>query len=717
MFTNSAFLPTAIGRGPISNWRQALSIVLAVPSCAALLSLWLPMQLAVSGGLVASCALAGQWLLARNEGDQSRILLSSQWSLLVCMLLSLAAIWWQGPLAALTVALSLGPGWAWFSSRWAFTIQLVATGTSLLLALCLGQEANLSWLCLLYLPGLWLCLLPPITKPPAELPSVAVKRPRRGVAVQQSTTNFYGVVLGSRVLMLGLFLCFTCLLWLLSPRFQGAAWLPLANTPKLTLSDSHPLPAANLEEIDNQLQQQWLLSSYVEPKTALPPSAFPAFDDRFAINQLPEQPTTGPVLARVKSPQALNLQVSRFDYFDGTHWANTAQRVEPVRLLDTGLNRGEEGRLQLRIRWLSLSAQTLAVPGGWQWLDAPSEALILGAQNLSLPALPPEGFSYKVSSHGLALDNHNIAQRTGVLHPNYLQIPDTLKKPLQDWSNANLPELADAWQKARWLEHHLQTQYGADRAGVLPSYKRDPIVFFLQEQRAGRSETAASTLTLLLRNQGIPARLSCGWALMQRNPFTGLFDITQAQAHCYTEAYINNHGWVELEPSALFASRSSSRVLSLGVGVLLSYLHNQHPWLAFTLKALCSLLLLALCTAFLWRFSVLAWQSPPVKRFRLKRLAAEPVTFDDVAAQSLDRLIRATELIGYHFPAGAGIHPWACLWQTLIPQFDAERFCIDYYHYHFGLNTQGDITAEQQALLKKLSELPWAELTKWVVHK
>jgi hypothetical protein len=674
------------------------------------------MHLAVSGGLAATCVLAGQWLLARSEGDQSRILLSSQWSLFACMLISLAAIWWQGPLVALAAALSLGPGWAWFSSRWAFAIQLMATGTSLLLALCLGQEARLTWLCLLYLPGLWLCLLPAITKPPVELPGVAVKRPRRGIAVQ-SAANFYGVMLGSRVLMLALFLSFTCVLWLLSPRFQGAAWLPMTATAKLNLGDSRLLPNANLQEIDNQLQQQWLLSSYAEPKTAVTPSAFPAFGDRFALNELPDQPASAEVLARVKSPRALNLQVSRFDYFDGIHWANTAQRLEPVRLPDTGLSRGEEGRIQLHIRWLSSSSQTLAVPGGWQWLTAPSEALIIGAQSLSLPALPPPGFSYSVSSHALALDNHNIAQRSGVLHPNYLQIPDALKKPLQDWSDANLPEIADAWQKAQWLEHHLQTQYGANRAGVLPSYKRDPILFYLQEQRVGRSETAASTLTLLLRSQAIPARLSCGWALIERNPFTGLFDITQAQAHCYTEAYINNHGWVELEPSALFASRPAARVLSLGVGVLLSYLHNQHRWLAFTLTALCSLLLFALCAAFIWRLSALASQSPAVKRWRLKRLAAQPVNSDDPAAQSLSNLIYATELIGYHFSPGAGIHPWACLWQTLVPEFDAERFCMDYYHHHFGLNTQGDIAAEQQALLKKLSELAWPELTKWLALK
>ena len=97
-------------------------------------------------------------------------------------------------------------------------------------------------------------------------------------------------------------------------------------------------------------------------------------------------------------------------------------------------------------------------------------------------------------------------------------MPEALKAPLKNWLQANLPTLPDARQKALWLEQHLQTRYGANRAAVSPSYKRDPIVFYLNEQTAGRSETAASALTLLLRSLGIPARLSCGWALTRRNP-------------------------------------------------------------------------------------------------------------------------------------------------------------------------------------------------------
>ena len=59
---------------PVPPWRQALSLWLTAPSCSALLSLWLPVNLTLMGGALAWLLTTGQWLLSRIEGDQQRIL-------------------------------------------------------------------------------------------------------------------------------------------------------------------------------------------------------------------------------------------------------------------------------------------------------------------------------------------------------------------------------------------------------------------------------------------------------------------------------------------------------------------------------------------------------------------------------------------------------------------------------------------------------------------
>ncbi|HMW49494.1 MAG TPA: transglutaminase family protein, partial [Cellvibrionaceae bacterium] len=578
----------------VAAWRQALSIALTAPSCAALLSLWLPMPLALTGAGLVCLLLGGQWLLARTEGDQPRILLSSQWSLLASLLICLAVIWWQGPMAALAAALSLGTGWAWFGYERAFMAQLLSSGLSLLLALMLGQDEQLALLGFIYLAGLWLCLLPP--QPAATPPSGSLLKPTKTQLI------FWGSRIPAPLLLLAL----STLLFLLSPRLQGAAWLPMKTTAPLQLGGGQAIANREFLPTRNRLQQEWLLT--VAADTQSPAAGdFAAFGGRFSLEQLPAQAASGPVLARVKSPQALNLQVSRFDYFDGSQWINSGGQAEAVPIPQTGLSLSADSRLQLAISWLQPSSSALAVPGGWQFLQAPTAALLLGAQSLALPQIPPAGFSYQVGSHGLSLDGHSIAQRDDLLHPNYLAVPEALSGPLQDWLRTNLPTLAEPWQKALWLEHHLQTRYGANRAAVLPSYKRDPVLFYLNEQGAGRSETAASALTLLLRSLGIPARLSCGWALQQRNPFTGLFDLTAANAHCYSEAHINNHGWVELEPSSLFAARPSAGRLSLGVIEWQRTLTS--PWRAL-LTGFSTLALIALFAAVLWRLWPTVQKSP-----------------------------------------------------------------------------------------------------------
>lgn len=712
MLDNLAFAPHQ-SLIAISTWRQATSVALAAASSTALLSLWLPFTSALTGGCLVALILGGQWILARIEGDQQRILQSSQWSLFGTLIICLACIWVFGPLAALCAALCLAPGWAWFASERAFALQLASSSSALFIALLLGQDATSALLCLIYLPGLWLCLMSAqVIEQPVPAPTTGKKNSKVALKQHLNTLKYRQLLRLSLITApLGLMLA-TLIFFLLSPRLQGTGWLPLHSTETLSSVDGLPAAAADAQSSLDQLQQRWLLANS-PTSAAQSPLAFPAFGERFALDQLPEH-ADGPVIGRVKSPLGINLQVSRFDLFDGTQWINTAQDRHTIAVPEQGMELGREDRFNLVIKWLAPMGHTLAVPGGWQYLHLPSTTLTLGAQSLSLPQTMPPGFSYRVKTHGLSLDGHPIAQVIGVLHPNYLQVPETLRQPLQAWLVANLPQLSDPWQRARWLEHHLQSTYSADRHGVAPSYQRDPILFYLHEQRGGRSETAASALTLLLRSLGIYARLSCGWALDRRDPFTGLFELSAVQAHCYSEAFINNQGWVELEPSALYSDRPAPRKLTLGAALVFDSIHGQPTALAALLAALCGLSLLALIAWGGWRLWPLVWEHPKVLQWRLKKLAATTLSRDDPAGHSLEILINGCRLIGYQFPAGAGIRPWACLWQTLVPSFDAEAYCQDFNCHHFGLNTQADITAAHQTLIKTFSALPWPELTRWV---
>ncbi len=75
------------------------------------------------------------------------------------------------------------------------------------------------------------------------------------------------------------------------------------------------------------------------------------------------------------------------------------------------------------------------------------------------------------------------------------------------------------------------------------------VEYFLFESRRGICSDFASALTLLARAAGIPARYCEGFAITPEtyNEDTGLYYITNQQAHAFTQVYIPGGGWLDLD--------------------------------------------------------------------------------------------------------------------------------------------------------------------------
>lgn len=72
--------------------------------------------------------------------------------------------------------------------------------------------------------------------------------------------------------------------------------------------------------------------------------------------------------------------------------------------------------------------------------------------------------------------------------------------------------------------------------------------YFLFESRRGICTDFATATTLLLRAAGIPARYTEGFVLSEDIlDDYGKFNVTPAQAHAYSTAYIDGAGWIEID--------------------------------------------------------------------------------------------------------------------------------------------------------------------------
>ncbi|MHB8834763.1 MAG: transglutaminase TgpA family protein [Candidatus Methylomirabilia bacterium] len=82
----------------------------------------------------------------------------------------------------------------------------------------------------------------------------------------------------------------------------------------------------------------------------------------------------------------------------------------------------------------------------------------------------------------------------------------------------------------------------------LPVASGDPLESFLLGHRTGYCEYFASGLAVLLRTQGIPARVVSGYLGGDYVPVGAYYLVTQASAHAWVEAYLGG-AWVRFDPT------------------------------------------------------------------------------------------------------------------------------------------------------------------------
>jgi hypothetical protein len=104
-------------------------------------------------------------------------------------------------------------------------------------------------------------------------------------------------------------------------------------------------------------------------------------------------------------------------------------------------------------------------------------------------------------------------------------------------------EDGDALRKARTLEAHF-ANLGLYKYSLDPSpnrnYDEDPVEDFVSNHRTGHCQFFASALTLMLRSQGIPARIVVGYHGGVYNAVGNYYQIRELDAHAWVEAMVSN---------------------------------------------------------------------------------------------------------------------------------------------------------------------------------
>ena len=97
-----------------------------------------------------------------------------------------------------------------------------------------------------------------------------------------------------------------------------------------------------------------------------------------------------------------------------------------------------------------------------------------------------------------------------------------------------------------WLG--ANTEYDLD--APVPTDGADAVDDFLFESQLGFCEQIASTLTIMLRSQGVPARLATGYVPGDRDRVSGVWNVRASDAHAWVEVWFPQTGWQPFDPTA-----------------------------------------------------------------------------------------------------------------------------------------------------------------------
>jgi transglutaminase-like putative cysteine protease len=325
-------------------------------------------------------------------------------------------------------------------------------------------------------------------------------------------------------------------------------------------------------------------------------------------------PRNGATLLNIKSDRAHYWKVETLDGFDGFRWLRTPNSgashdlpgLPPAgRPVGRSWNYFEYNKAwdsQFRVTVRSLSSDLIVGAGITYRVDGAGPVSGSGDGTTIRTSESPleRGDSYTVRAYApdptaaqmRAAPGHSEAallQYTDVLLPQRgesaldsgpgagFQGRTAVQVPLRDWNAAPDPDVTRALEASRYartyrlasritsgqattydavkaMENYLQRNY---RYSERPPSAVLPLDAFLFEDKIGYCQQFSGAMALMLRLEGIPARVAAGFSPGSYNRDSGEYRVRDLDAHSWVEVWFNGIGWVPFDPTPAAAPAES----------------------------------------------------------------------------------------------------------------------------------------------------------------
>jgi transglutaminase-like putative cysteine protease len=209
--------------------------------------------------------------------------------------------------------------------------------------------------------------------------------------------------------------------------------------------------------------------------------------------------------------------------------------------------------------------QLILEPSGQRWVTA-----------LDVPDRAPDGIRITPDLEPVA--NGVIRERTTYRLGSRLDAGLPVLSPRQKKAGLQLPD--DVTARTRKLAEDLAREPGSE-SGLMSETLRffreqsfrytlsppvllgNPVDEFLFETRAGFCEHYAAAFVILMRLNGLPARVVTGYLGGELNPHNDQWIVRQSDAHAWAEVWLEGRGWQRVDPTAAVAPERVERGIDL----------------------------------------------------------------------------------------------------------------------------------------------------------
>ncbi|MEI7887822.1 MAG: transglutaminase domain-containing protein [Actinomycetes bacterium] len=278
---------------------------------------------------------------------------------------------------------------------------------------------------------------------------------------------------------------------------------------------------------------------------------------------------TEQIVMSVRSPITAFWRAETFDQWDGSTWTRTAPRsgrlIEDGKVVaspeDVAAKQGQPTLQQFRLEVGFATALPSAASA--VRVETADEIAQHADGTLWSPGAPlGRGATYSVTSRQIATDPKALratpsaaeaaaaGDRTAAAVIAQFARPPTTTARVRELAAQVTASSRSDFARVKALEGWMDANTSYSLDAPLAPKGSDVVDHFLFVSQEGWCEQIASSLVVLARASGVPARLATGFAPGEWDATTGRFVVRERDAHAWAEVWFASTGWVAFDPTA-----------------------------------------------------------------------------------------------------------------------------------------------------------------------